>query len=261
MSLKIADKTIQSRFLLGTAQYPSPQILQQAITAAATEIITVSIRRQSPQIKTNPFWQLIKSLDCHILPNTAGCFSAKEAVFAAKIARDLFATNWIKLEVIGDDHTLQPNPLELIKAAEELVSDGFEVFPYCTDDLICCKELVAVGCNILMPLASPIGSGQGILNPYGLKLLRQRFADKIIIIDAGIGKPSHAVEAMEMGFDGVLLNTAVADAVDPVNMAIAFSQAITAGHLAYQAGMMTSRDMAKMSTPMIGKPFWQQNGH
>jgi thiazole synthase len=257
--LKIGDQEVHSRFLLGTARYPSPEILKQAIEAAQTEIITVSIRRQSPGLKNNPFWELIKSLDCHILPNTAGCFSAKEAVFTAKMARELFNTNWIKVEVMGDDHTLQPHPMELIKATEELIKDGFEVFPYCTDDLICCQELVNVGCRILMPLASHIGSGKGILNPYSLKLLRERFPDKTIIIDAGIGKPSHAVEAMEMGMDAVLLNTAVARSAHPIQMAEAFSKAIFAGRLAYEAGMMVSQDMAHMSTPMIGKPFWQEN--
>lgn len=258
--LTLGGQTISSRFLLGTAQYPSPEILAQSIAAAKTEVITVSIRRQSPGMKQNDVLQLIESRNCHVLPNTAGCFSAKEAVVTAKMARELFHTHWIKLEVIGDDHTLQPNPIELIKAAELLINEGFEVFPYCTDDLICCKELVALGCRILMPLASYIGSGKGIANPDALKLLRQRFPEQTIIIDAGIGKPSHAAQAMEMGMDAVLLNSAVARAVQPVQMADAFSKAIIAGRLAHEAGMIVSRDMARMSTPMIGKPFWQEKG-
>ena len=255
--LNIGNTQINSRFLLGTAQYPSPEILKTAVLSAKTEIVTVSIRRQLPNVATNPFWELLKSLKCHILPNTAGCFSAKEAIVTAKMARELFNTNWIKLEVMGDEHTLQPSPIELIKAAQVLIEDGFEIFPYCTDDLICCKELINLGCNILMPLASPIGTGKGILNPHALRLLRDRFPDKIIIIDAGIGKPSHAIQAMEYGVDAVLLNTAVAQSNNPVRMALAFSKAIEAGRIAYESGLIPERDLAMMSTPLIGKPFWQ----
>lgn len=257
--LTLANKTIASHFLLGTAQYPSPEILQKAIKAANTDVITVSIRRQKPATN-NPFWDYLKTCDCHILPNTAGCFSAKEAIVTAQMARELFATNWIKLEVIGDDHTLQPNPLELIKASKELIKQGFQVFPYCTDDLVCCQALVDLGCDILMPLAAPIGSGKGILNPYALRLLRQRFSDITLIIDAGIGKPSQAAAVMEMGMDGVLLNTAVALAHDPINMASAFAKAIESGHQAYQAGLMPSRDMARSSTPLLGKAFEELTG-
>ena len=255
--LTIGDVSLSSRFLLGTAQYPSPDILKAAICAAKTEILTVSIRRQAPALGENPFWTLLKSLNCHILPNTAGCFSAKEAILTARMARELFKTNWIKLEVIGDEHTLLPDPIALIEATETLLADGFEVFPYCTDDLNCCKALVNAGCRILMPLASPIGSGKGVLNPYALQLLRDRFADQILITDAGIGKPSHAAQVMEYGVDAVLINTAVANASMPVQMASAFAQAITAGRQAYEAGMIPERDMAKASTPLLDKPFWQ----
>lgn len=259
--LKIGNEIVQSRFLLGTSQYPSPEVLRQAICAAKTDVITVSIKRQSPNIQCNPFWDFLQAIDCHILPNTAGCFSATEAIATAHMARELFNTHWIKLEVIGDDYTLQPNPIELIKAAERLLSDGFEVLPYCTDDFVCCKELVNSGCTTLMPLASPIGSGKGIINPYALQLLRDRFPDITLIIDAGIGRPSHALQAIEMGMDAVLLNTAVALANNPVQMAGAFAKAIEAGRTAFEAGMIMSRDMARRSTPLIGKPFWQETTH
>jgi len=256
--LTLGGKKISSRFLLGTAQYPSPEILLKSISAAKAEIITVSIRRQLPNINKNTFWDLLRETQCHILPNTAGCFTAKEAITTAKMARELFNTNWIKLEVMGDEYTLQPNPIELIKATETLIKDGFEVFPYCTDDLVICKQLIECGCKILMPLASPIGSGKGILNPYTLKLLRERCPDTTIIVDAGIGKPSDAAQAMELGVDAILLNTAVALATDPVAMASAFSKAIEAGRTAYKAGMMPERNVAQPSTPIIGKPFWHE---
>ena len=238
--LTIGDVSVESRFLLGTSQYPSPETLKAAITAAKPQILTVSLRRQAPESGENPFWALLKSFNCHILPNTAGCFSANDAILTARMARELFGTHWIKLEVIGDEYTLLPDPIELIKAAEVLIAEGFEVFPYCTDDVNCARALVNVGCRILMPLASPIGSGKGVLNPYALQLLRERFADQTIIVDAGIGKPSHAAQVMEYGMDGVLLNTAVANSPDPINMAQAFAHAIVAGRKAYKAGMIPS---------------------
>jgi len=255
--LTLYEKKFSSRFLLGTAQYPSPDILLEAINASKAEVITMSIRRQNFQTTTNEFWELLKNTNSHILPNTAGCYSAKEALNTAKMAREIFETNWIKLEVIGDDYTLLPNPLELIKATELLQDEGFDIFPYCTDDLIVCNELVNIGCKVLMPLASPIGSAQGILNPYALGLLRERFSDISIIVDAGIGKPSHAAQAMELGADGILLNSAVALSNDPANMALAFSKAIDAGHLGYLSGMIPASNVAKATTPLIGKPFWQ----
>ncbi len=251
----VGERILSSRLLLGTAQYPSPEILCDAIKAAQVEIITVSLRRQLSSGAKNTFWELLKSLSCHVLPNTAGCFSAKEAIVTAKMASELFQTNWIKLEVIGDDYTLQPNPFELITAAEELIKQGFEVWPYCTDDLIVCQRLVDCGCRVLMPWASPIGSGKGIINPYALRLLRERFPEITLIVDAGIGKPSDAAFAMELGFDAVLLNTAVALAGDPVAMAEAFANAVKAGRRGYEAGIMPAREMASASTPLIGKPF------
>lgn len=254
--LKLYGEQFRSRMLLGTAQYPSPEILASAIKISGAEIITVSLRRQKIADKQNSFWQLLKQSECRILPNTAGCFTAKEAIATAQMARELFATDWIKLEVIGDDYTLQPNGIELIKAAEILVQQGFKILPYCTEDLIICQALIACGCEVLMPWAAPIGTGQGINNPYGLQLLRERFPVNTLIIDAGIGRPSHATEAMEMGFDAILLNTAVAKANDPVKMAKAFSLAIESGRKGFTAGIMAQCHHARASTPLIDKPFW-----
>lgn len=255
----LANITLSSRLLLGTACYPSLQIMQEAILASRAEIITVSLRRQSPQEKTsNPFWETLKKLPCHILPNTAGCHQASEAITTAEMAREIFNTHWIKLEVIGDDYTLQPDPFELVKAASTLVKAGFEVFPYCTDDLVLCQRLIDAGCRILMPWASPIGSGKGLINPYALETLRARLPEITLIVDAGIGKPSHAAQAMELGFDGVLLNTAVAEATHPVQMASAFQHAVIAGRMAFEAGTMQARPAASPSTSLLDTPFWQQ---
>ncbi|HEV2613107.1 MAG TPA: thiazole synthase [Gammaproteobacteria bacterium] len=255
----LADKIISSRFILGTAQYPSLDILCDAITESKTNIITVSLKKQLQHDQTeNGFWREIKKLNSVFLPNTAGCHQAIDAVNTAEMARELFQTNWIKLEVIGDEYNLQPDIFELLKAAEILVKQGFEVFPYCTDDLVLCQRLVDVGCRILMPWAAPIGSGKGILNPYALETLRARLPDIALIIDAGIGKPSEATRIMEMGFDGVLLNTAVSLANHPVKMAAAFRDAIIAGRQAYEAGLMPERNVAHPSTLLLDTPFWLQ---
>ncbi|WP_169729902.1 thiazole synthase [Hydrogenovibrio kuenenii] len=256
---QIGGKTLNSRLLIGSALYPSPQVMQDAIRASGAGIVTVSLRRQAAgDAAGQAFWQLIRELDLAILPNTAGCHSAKEAITTAQMAREVFQTNWIKLEVIGDEYNLQPDPFELVKAAEVLVKDGFEVFPYTTDDLVLAKRLVEVGCRILMPWGSPIGSGKGLMNPYNLKAIRERFPDLQLIVDAGIGKPSDAVQAMELGYDGVLLNSAVALAQQPVQMASAFKSAVQAGWLGRQSGAMQERDFASPSTPVIGTPFWHQ---
>lgn len=256
---QLADKTLSSRLLLGTAQYPSLQIMGESIKASGTEVVTVSLRRQSQHINSSDiFWNHIKSLDCHLLPNTAGCRNANDAITIAQIARELFNTNWIKLEVIGDDYNLQPDPIELLIAAKALVKLGFEVFPYCTDDLVLCQRLVDCGCRILMPWAAPIGTGKGILNPYALDVLRHRLHNITLIVDAGIGKPSHATHALELGFDGVLLNTAISIAINPVKMAVAFRDAMKAGRAAYEAGIMLERNTAHPSTPLIDTLFWHQ---
>lgn len=259
MSLVLGNVSLNSRLFLGTARYPSPTVLREAIKLSGAEVITVSLRRQSlTQDEGSAFWDYIKDLGCHILPNTAGCYSVKEAIVTAQMAREVFNTNWIKLEVIGDDYTLQPDPFNLLAAAQELIAQGFEVFPYCTDDLILCQRLVDVGCKILMPWAAPIGSAKGLLNPYALKTLRERLPEITLIVDAGIGAPSHAAAAMELGFDAILLNSAVALAQDPVNMAVAFAKAIEAGHLAANAGLLPPRDLASPSTPILGTPFWNK---
>lgn len=257
----LADKTLSSRLLIGTALYPSPDIMQQSIKASESEVVTVSLRRQNAAAEEggHDFWRLLQSLNVHLLPNTAGCHSVKEAVTTAQMARELFGTHWIKLEVIGDEYNLQPDPFALLEATKELIDQGFEVFPYCTDDLVLCQKLVEAGCRILMPWGSPIGTGKGLLNPYALKNIRERLPDITLIVDAGIGKPSHAAQALELGYDGVLLNTAVAQAADPIKMAEAFKYALLAGRAAYESGAIEERDLAKPSTPVIGTPFWHQS--
>jgi thiazole synthase len=256
MTLRIAGIELQSRFFLGTAGYPSPQVLQQAIEASGTQVVTVGLKRQLAAVGgSNDFYRLIQASGARLLPNTAGCKTAREAVTLARMSRELFATNWIKLEVIGDDYTLQPDPFELVTAARELAAEGFEVFPYCTDDLVTCQRLLDAGCRILMPWGAPIGSGQGLLNPTALRTLRARLPDVPLVVDAGIGSPKDAVEAMELGFDAVLLNSAVAQAHDPVVMARAFRLAIESGRLAYEAGVMARQEMAVPTTPVTGRPF------
>lgn len=244
------DFSGQSRFLLGTAGYPSPDILQQAVGASGAEIITVSLRREGSQ--GGAFRDLLKTLNKRVLPNTAGCHTVKEAVTTAHMVRELFATSWIKLEVIGHADTLQPDPFALVEAARILCAEGFHVFPYTTEDLIVGEKLLDAGCEVLMPWGAPIGSGQGLRNIEGLRTMRAWFKDVPLIIDAGIGAPSQAAQAMELGFDAVLLNTAVAKSSDPVRMAGAFARAIEAGYQARQAGMMERRDMAAASTPVFG---------
>lgn len=256
---QLGGKTFTSRFLLGTALYTTPEVMQDSIRTSDAEIVTVSLRRQNPEKQGGKaFWQLLKDLNVEILPNTAGCRTAKEAITLAQMARDLFETHWIKLEVIGDEDTLQPHPFELLEAARVLYQEGFEVFPYTTEDLILAQKLTDVGCNIIMPWASPIGSGQGLRNIKALETLRHRLPETTLIIDAGIGKPSDATKAMELGFDGVLLNSAVALADNPVLMAQAFKDSIIAGRNAYLAGPMPERNLAHPSTPTIGQPFWHQ---
>ena len=257
MSFHIAGIELSSRFFLGTSRYPSPQVLQQAIAAAGAEVVTVALKRQlaGSASMQNDFYKLIQASGARLLPNTAGCSTAREAVTLARMARELFATNWIKLEVIGDEYTLQPDPFELVQAAAELVRDGFEVFPYCTDDLVSCQRLLDAGCRILMPWGAPIGSGQGLLNPSALRTLRARLPDVPLVVDAGIGSPRDAVQAMELGFDAVLLNSAVAHAHNPVTMARAFKLGIEAGRLAWEAGIMARQEMAVPTTPVSGRPF------
>jgi thiazole synthase len=254
--LKLYDSELRSRLLLGTSGYPSPAVLREAVTASGTEIVTVSLRRESGGERAGQgFWSIIRDLRVRVLPNTAGCHSVKEAVTTAQMAREVFGTSWIKLEVIGEDDTLQPDVFGLVEAARILSADGFEVFPYTTEDLVVAEKLLAAGCRVLMPWGAPIGSGRGLNNLFGLKALRAHFPDVPLVIDAGIGVPSHAAQAMELGFAAVLINTAVAQAVNPARMAQAFAQAVEAGRAAHLAGPMELRDLAVPSTPVIGKAF------
>lgn len=257
--LKIYNQVFNSRFLIGTARYPSLDVMLAAIKASKAEIVTVSLRRQlAENVQNNQFFQKIISTNCKILPNTAGCKSLHEVIATAEMAREIFETNWIKLEVIGDDYTLQPDSFGLVVAAEKLISLGFEVLPYCTADLVLCTKLAGLGCQVLMPLASHIGTGKGIQYTEELVLLRERFPEITLIVDAGIGAPSHAALALELGYDAVLLNTAVAQANDPILMAGAFAKAIEAGAEAYRAGLMLARSSAQASTPVLDTPFWHQ---
>ena len=247
---------LKSQMMLGTAQYPSPAILVSCFEKSKASVATVSLRRESGNLDSgNSFWSIIKKLDVKILPNTAGCHTVKEAVTTAHMAREIFDTKWIKLEVIGEEDTLQPDVFGLVEAAKILSDEGFEVFPYTTEDLVVADKLLNSGCKVLMPWGSPIGSGQGLNNIFGLKALRAHFPDIPMVIDAGIGLPSHATKAMELGFDAILLNTAIAKAGDPIVMAEAFSHAIISGALGLNADPMEPRDMANPSTPIFGKAF------
>jgi thiazole synthase len=254
---QVAETTLSSRLLLGTSHYPSLQVMSDAVQASATQVLTVGLRRLQPESGGgNHFWQKVKSLGCHVLPNTAGCHSADEAVTLAHMAREIFDTPWIKLEVIGDDYTLQPDLMATLDAATRLARDGFAVFAYTTDDLVMAQRLHAAGCAAVMPWAAPIGTGRGPMNPYALETMRRRLPDAVLVVDAGLGKPSHAAQVMELGFDAVLLNTAVAQAGDPVRMARAFAQATAAGRAAYESTPMPERSAAQASTPTVGMPFW-----
>ena len=256
-ALSLYGEPVASRLLLGTAGYPSPAILADAVKASGAAVVTVSLRRETAGGRFGQrFLEIIKGLDVRVLPNTAGCRTAREAITTAEMARELFGTNWVKLEVIGNDDTLQPDVFGLVEAAGTLARDGFKVFPYATEDLSVAERLQRAGCEVIMPWGAPIGSGKGLANIAALTSLRAYFPDVKLIIDAGIGAPSHAALAMELGYDAVLLNTAVAKAADPARMAEAFASAIKAGRLGFEAGLMPPRDMAVPSTPLAGTPFF-----
>ncbi len=249
---KIADKTFKSRLILGTARYPNPQTMLDSIEASGAEIITLAIRRVNLQdTDEENILHLIDRNKYMILPNTAGCYTAKEAVLTAHLAREALGTHWVKLEVIGDDETLFPDVPELLKAAEELLHQGYVVLPYCNDDPITNKKLADMGCAAVMPLGAPIGSGMGIRNPYNLKIIRD-IVDVPLVVDAGVGTASDVAVAMELGADGVLLNTAVAQAKHPVDMARAMRLAVEAGRLAYGAGRIPRKLYASASSPLDG---------
>lgn len=243
----------KSRLILGTSRYPSLNSLKNAITDSETEIVTIALRRAMPSQKTDDFYKIIKDSECHLLPNTAGCYTVDDAVTTAHLAREIFKTNWIKLEVIGHKNTLQPDPFGTLTAAQILCREGFEVFPYMTEDLVLAEQLLQAGCKVLMPWGSYIGSGQGLLQAARLEHFRKEFPEIPLIVDAGIGRPSDAAQAMELGFDGVLLNTAVAQARYPALMARAMKDAVKAGRAGYQAGIMQKNHAAIPSTPETGK--------
>ncbi|MDE4305157.1 thiazole synthase [Phaeobacter gallaeciensis] len=250
--MRLYDVDLSSRLLLGTAQYPSPQVLTDAVQASGSEVLTVSLRRETAAGSGAGFWDMLRQTGARILPNTAGCHTVQDAVTTAQMAREIFGTPWIKLEVIGHGDTLQPDIFALVEAARILSEDGFQVFPYTTEDLVVAERLVEAGCEVLMPWGAPIGSGQGLRNPDGLRAMRAHFPEVPLIVDAGIGRPSDAAEAMELGMDAVLLNTAVAKAGDPAAMARAMDLAIRAGRAGFQAQPMEPRDMAVPSTPVLG---------
>lgn len=251
----VGGAELGSRVLLGTSRYPSLQVMLDAVDASGAEVVTVSVRRVDLE-GTGDRQSLLGALrdrDLRLLPNTAGCYTAREAVFTAQLAREALETDWIKLEVIGDDETLYPDAVQTLKAAAELVADGFEVFAYCGDDPITAKRLADLGCAAVMPLAAPIGSGMGLVNPYALRIIRDTLPDVPLVVDAGIGTASDAARAMEIGYDGVLLNTAVSGAKHPAQMAAAIRHAVEAGRLARAAGRIPRRLYAQASTPDEGR--------
>ena len=250
--LQIADKTYHSRLLIGTAGYPNFHVMMEAVAASGAEIATVSMRRvKFTDMSSENVFALLRERGITILPNTAGCFTAKDAVLTAQLAREALETPLIKLEVIGDDRTLFPDVEQLLSAAVTLVKDGFTVLPYCNDDPITCKKLEDIGCAVVMPLGAPIGSGMGIRNPYNLQIIRD-IVQVPLIVDAGVGTASDAAVAMELGCDGVLLNTAIAKAHRPVLMAEAMKKAIEAGRAAFLAGRIPRKLYANASSPQEG---------
>ncbi len=249
---KLGDRTWGSRLIAGTGGFRSLEVMERALEASETEIVTVALRRVDP-LAQGSVLDLIERLGLFALPNTAGCYTARDAVKTAQLAREAFETEWIKLEVIGDDRTLLPDAVELLDAAETLVAEGFTVLPYTSDDPILAARLEQVGCAAVMPLGSPIGSGAGIRNPYNVRLIVEA-ATVPVILDAGIGTASDAALAMELGCAGVLLASSVSRAKDPVAMAIAMRKAVEAGFAARRAGRIPRRLHAKASTPEEGLP-------
>jgi len=250
--LTIAGRTLHSRLLLGTGGFPSLELMAEAIAASATELVTVALRRVDPTARGSLI-DVLAAAGVELLPNTAGCHTARDAVLTARLAREAFATDWIKLEVIGDEDTLLPDAVELLRAAEELVDEGFVVLPYTTDDPVLARRLVDVGCAAVMPLGSPIGSGMGIRNPYNISLIRES-VDVPVVLDAGVSTASDAALAMELGCDAVMAASAISRAQDPVRMARAMRAAVQAGRLACGAGRIPRRSYATASTPSEGLP-------
>jgi thiazole synthase len=251
-TLAIAGRTFRSRLLLGTGGFPSLELMAEAIAASGSQLVTVALRRIDPSARGS-LVDVLSAAGVELLPNTAGCYTARDAVLTARLAREAFQTDWVKLEVIGDEDTLLPDAPELLKAAEQLIDEGFVVLPYTTDDPILARRLVDIGCAAVMPLGSPIGSGMGIRNPYNIALIREA-VDVPVVLDAGIGTASDAALAMELGCDAVMAASAIARAQDPVRMARAMRAAVEAGRLARTAGRIPRRLYATASTPNEGLP-------
>ena len=251
-AFELGGRSWGSRLIVGTGGFRSMEDLEQALVASGTEIVTVALRRVDP-LASDSVIDVIDRLGLFVLPNTAGCYTARDAIRTAELAREAFETDWIKLEVIGDDRTLLPDAVELVAAAERLVADGFTVLPYTTDDPVLARRLEEVGCAAVMPLGSPIGSGAGIRNPYNLRIIVEQ-AQVPVICDAGIGTASDAALAMELGCSGVLLASAVSRAEEPELMARAMRAAVEAGYAARHAGRIPQRLHAQASTPEHGVP-------
>jgi thiazole synthase len=250
--ITIAGRTMRSRLLLGTGGFPSLELLAAAIAAAGSELVTVALRRIDPGARGS-LVDVLSEAGVELLPNTAGCYTARDAVLTAKLAREAFETDWVKLEVIGDEDTLLPDAPELLRAAEQLVDEGFVVLPYTSDDPVLARRLQDVGCAAVMPLGSPIGSGMGIRNPYNIALIREA-VEVPVVLDAGVGTASDAALAMELGCDAVMAASAISRAQDPVRMARAMRAAVQAGRLARGAGRIPRRLYATASTPDEGLP-------
>jgi thiazole synthase len=252
VALEIAGRSFESRLIMGTGGFHNLELMGEAVTASGADLATVAMRRVDPSARGS-ILEVLEEAGCEVLPNTAGCFTARDAVTTARLAREALETNLVKLEVIGDDRTLLPDPAELLEAAETLVADGFTVLPYTSDDPVLARRLEEAGCAAVMPLGSPIGSGMGINNLYNLRLIVEA-ANVPVILDAGIGTASDAALAMEMGCDGVLLASAVSRAEDPAAMARAMRLAVEAGYEARRAGRIPKRLLAQASTPEAGLP-------
>ena len=251
-ALTIADRSFESRLIIGTGGFRSLEVMAEAVRVSGAEMATVAMRRVDPSAPGSPL-QVLEGCGCSILPNTAGCFTARDAVATARLAREALGTDWVKLEVIGDDRTLLPDAAELLEAAETLVAEGFTVLPYTNDDPVLARRLEDAGCAAVMPLGSPIGSGMGIRNPYNLRLIVEA-AQVPVILDAGIGTASDATLAMEAGCDGVLLASAISRAADPPAMARAMRLAVEAGRIARESGRIPRRQYGEASSPVEGVP-------
>ena len=247
--LTIADQSFHSRLLLGSGKFSAPQLMQQAIQASGSQLVTLAIKRLELNKPLDDLLTPLRAMEIQLLPNTSGAKTAKEAIFAAELAREALQTNWLKLEIHPDPRYLMPDPIETLAAAEQLVKLGFVVLPYCSADPVLCKRLEQAGCAAVMPLGAAIGSNQGLQTRAMLEIIIEQ-ATVPVIIDAGLGAPSHAAAAMELGAAAVLVNTAIAASQDPVAMAGAFAQAVSAGHIAYKAGLAATQGYAAASSPL-----------